>query len=163
MERVFEQFIGALLQRVVCPPGRSAALQLARRSLLVRSGGAPVYRLRPDVGIFEGQRLVCLVDTKWKRLELLDRNFGVAQDDMYQMYAYGKEYGCPIVVLLYPRHGDLKARVASYRHPPGEDGCARIEVTTVSMGLPAVSPSGPCVAAELRSLLDGLLERSAAG
>lgn len=162
MDVVFERFIGALLQRVVCPPGRSAALQLARRSLLVRSG-APVYRLRPDVGVFERGRLVCLLDTKWKRLEPLDRNFGVAQDDMYQMYAYGKEYGCPLVVLLYPQHGDLKARVASYRHPPGEDGCSQIEVATVPLGLPAVLPSRQCVATELRSLLDGLLQRPGSG
>ncbi len=51
------------------------------------------------------------MDTKWKRL--IDdpyANYGIAQSDMYQMYAYAKEYETPEIYLLYPRNNEMGNR-----------------------------------------------------
>ena len=42
------------------------------------------------------------MDAKWKRLDPGAPNHGVSQDDAYQLFAYGKRYGCRRVVLVYP-------------------------------------------------------------
>jgi len=52
---------------------------------------------------------------------------------MYQMYAYGKEYSCPRVVLLYPCFADLPFEVATYRHHPGDPVSPRIEVRCIDV------------------------------
>ena len=44
-----------------------------------------------------------ILDAKWKRLDPDAANHGVSQDDAYQLFAYGKRYGCRRVVLVYPR------------------------------------------------------------
>jgi 5-methylcytosine-specific restriction endonuclease McrBC regulatory subunit McrC len=43
------------------------------------------------------------VDTKYKLLDPQADKEGVLQQDLYQMYTYARKYGCPDVVLLYPR------------------------------------------------------------
>ncbi|HQC14924.1 5-methylcytosine restriction system specificity protein McrC, partial [Mesotoga prima] len=59
------------------------------------------FALRPDIVLEFGERTV-VMDTKWKLLSDTDRNSGISQSDMYQMYVYGKKYGANRIVLLYP-------------------------------------------------------------
>ncbi|PNQ03595.1 hypothetical protein RM69_09305, partial [Mesotoga sp. SC_NapDC3] len=59
------------------------------------------FALRPDIVLEFGERKV-IMDTKWKLLSDTDRNSGISQSDMYQMYAYGKKYVADRIVLLYP-------------------------------------------------------------
>lgn len=133
MNAVFEGYVGRLLARVCSNRGLTAWLQADERSLLV-SEGRHRFRLRPDAAVYERERLVFLVDTKWKRLDRARPNWGISQADMYQMYAYGKEYSCPRVILLYPRFRDLPSDVASYRHHPGDPASPRIEVRCIDVG-----------------------------
>jgi 5-methylcytosine-specific restriction enzyme subunit McrC len=151
MNVVFERYVGGLLRRAVCPPERRAELQVRGGHLLVQDG-RPRFALRPDVGIYRDGTLQCLVDTKWKRLDPARPHAGVSMADVYQMYAYGKEYACPLVVLLYPRHGDLPERIASYRHPPGGHHAPRVEVCTLDVGHAADPPP----ASQLERLLGSL-------
>lgn len=61
------------------------------------------FALRPDLVIEDlnrGERTV--LDTKWKLLSPQWHNYGISQADMYQMYAYQKEYAAKQTVLLYP-------------------------------------------------------------
>ena len=58
---------------------------------------------------------------------------GVSQTDAYQGYAYGREYDCPLVVLLYPQVGALAPRVARYRHRPDDEASPRFEIRTVDV------------------------------
>ena len=70
------------------------------------AGGGP-----PSVARFRSEMLVAIergqvrfiLDAKWKRLEPGTRNHGVSQADAYQLFAYGRTYGCRRVVLVYPR------------------------------------------------------------
>lgn len=154
MNEVFERFITAELQAALAGTRFGVVPQLASRSLLVQSGKGR-FQLRPDIGILRGDEVVCLVDTKWKRLDPQRPHHNVNQADIYQMYAYGKEYAAPMTILLYPRWGDLPQSVAEYHHVSrvGEE-TKRIRVTTVDLG---VDFSRPGVFALFRESLAGMV------
>ena len=66
------------------------------------------FALRPDIVIRKGDKTVIL-DTKWKRLYKSEKNnYGISQEDMYQMYAYSKKYGTSEIWLLYPVNSAMK-------------------------------------------------------
>ena len=149
MNEVFEKYIGELLRRA-CPAPYRVHLQASGRWLVLRAGKHR-FGLRPDVAILRGRKFVCLIDTKWKLLDPAKTHEGVRQADMYQAYAYSKEFDCPCVILLYPRYGDLGPHVAGYRVSPGTDQSPRIEVCTVDITAPTSD-----VRRELGQLLDRL-------
>ncbi|MFO0905712.1 MAG: hypothetical protein U0939_22080 [Pirellulales bacterium] len=134
MNAVFEQYIGRLL-RPLCPSPYRVHLQAMSRSLVIRDGKRKFW-LRPDVAIRDGKTFSLLIDTKWKLLDRAQPHEGVRQSDMYQAYAYAREYGCPHVILLYPRFGDLAPTVAAYRLQPGDESSPRIDVKTVDIAQP---------------------------
>lgn len=160
MNIVFERYIGAMLQYLAGEMGFHVRLQAMDDSLLIRHGRR-TFGLKPDVAIYVKERLVCLVDTKWKVLNLSEPHEGVTAGDMYQAYAYGKEYACPRVVLLYPRVAGLGPNIADYRHKPGADDSARIIIATVDVGQSATSGSDS-VASQLREMLQSQLSRGRA-
>jgi 5-methylcytosine-specific restriction enzyme subunit McrC len=116
MNYVFEKFIAAELQASLLGTGLSVRVQLSGHSLLQKEGKQKFY-LRPDIGVFKDNKLVCLMDTKWKRLDPKKSHYGISQADMYQMYAYGKEFDTCHTLILYPRYGELPLTVAEYQHP----------------------------------------------
>ncbi len=61
----------------------------------------------PDITVWDGDRLVQIIDTKWKVLDGSGTKYGVSQADMYQMVAYAQRYGCGDITLLYPLHGGV--------------------------------------------------------
>ena len=71
-----------------------------------------------------------VIDTKWKRLKTdqEDARNGVAQSDLYQLYAYAHRYQSPDNVLLYPRVEGVSAK--AYRLIGEEDKRVRIEFGT---------------------------------
>lgn len=70
--------------------------------------GAGVFTLKPDITVWQtepGQevcRITRIIDAKWKRLNPLAPNWGVDQDDIYQMLAYAIRYKCNYMELVYP-------------------------------------------------------------
>jgi len=98
MEKVFESFVAAKLRRHV-----SRAINIRTQDATYSLFDIPrrAFALRPDIVLEFGKRTV-IMDTKWKLLSDTDRNSGISQSDMYQMYAYGKKYGADRIVLLYP-------------------------------------------------------------
>ena len=52
-----------------------------------------------------------ILDAKWKRLDPGARNYGVSQEDAYQLFAYGRRYGRRRVVLVYPRTAGFREMV----------------------------------------------------
>jgi len=155
MNVVFERYIGIQLRRVLSSPARTVRLQVSGRCLL-RRGQQRRFRLKPDVAVHEGGDLVCLLDTKWKQLNSHRPHDGVSQSDMYQMYAYGKEYDCTVVILLYPQTDKYSRHVATYQHNPGEPGSPRIEVCTVDVRRLTAAGAGVPVQTQLRELVDML-------
>jgi 5-methylcytosine-specific restriction enzyme subunit McrC len=102
--------------RVVAQGGLRFCLDELRDGEIV----AGRFQTRPDIMILQGDRPVLLIDTKWKRLSsrVDDPKQGVSQSDVYQMMAYGRIYGCPKLMLLYPHHHGLEK--------PGEAGRFRV-------------------------------------
>lgn len=133
MNVVFERFVASELQVALAGSGLTVRAQLSGHSLLTKAG-KPKFQLKPDIGVFRGKELVCLIDTKWKRLDPQKTHCGVSQADMYQMYAYGKEFNSPLTILLYPRWGKLTSKLAEYLHPVHEGSPERkIDVATISL------------------------------
>lgn len=118
MEEVFEDFVTAAVRRR--QQRFAVRAQRPRRHLAEerRDGerrGDPAFLLKPDVALLEQAagpgtdrghgdgEVRFILDAKWKRLDPGERNHGVSQADVYQLFAYGKRYGCRQVALLYPR------------------------------------------------------------
>ena len=70
------------------------------------------FRLRPDLVVRRdsaGTHPVVIMDTKWKRLNCSSSsNYGISQNDMYQMYAYSKKYNTSDIWLIYPINDDVQ-------------------------------------------------------
>ncbi len=90
-----------------------------------------MFALRPDIVITNkqtGQKYI--VDTKWKMLDINKSNYGIAQSDMYQMYAYGKKYLTNNVTLLFPEiNGFLDSNSISFY----SNGDVRVNVMAVNL------------------------------
>ncbi len=154
MNSIFEQYIGRLVQRVCSSPLR-VQMQVVQQSLVTKEGKRR-FLLRPDIAVRKGSKIQCLIDTKWKRLDLQKAHQGVRQSDMYQAYAYAREYDCPVVVLLYPRFGELAPNVASYRLRSMNGLQPQIRIDTVDVSAPA-----HVVVNELKTLLASICGQDA--
>ncbi len=101
MEQVFEDFVTASVRRRQRRFAVSA--QEGRRHLATDDDHKPAFRLKPDIVLREGKHIRFVLDAKWKRIDPGKPNHGVTQADAYQLFAYGKKYGCRRVVLVYPK------------------------------------------------------------
>lgn len=105
MERVFEVYMAKEIRREFSQAGWEVSVQDTGRYLF----DAPQkFALRPDLVIENKDGRTIIMDTKWKRLNDTGRNYGIAQGDMYQMYAYAKKYKANEVWLLYPLEDETK-------------------------------------------------------
>lgn len=142
MSALFEEYIGRMAKRTFQQDGVNIRLQGPRRYLAVaEESRREVFALKPDIVAIKDKVPVWIIDTKWKVLSLEDAKEGVAQGDMYQMYAYAQRYDCPDIMLLYPHHSNLGAvpgRRATYAlTDAGSEGCdrpsRRIRVGTIDL------------------------------
>lgn len=106
MEKLFESYVAQQLKKALLDLNWDISAQ-DRGYYLFDS--PKQFALRPDIVITrdDGSRIV--LDTKWKSLADNPRiNYGIAQADMYQMYAYSKKYSTPDVWLLYPVNSEMR-------------------------------------------------------
>lgn len=129
MNELFERYVAAQIRSslmgtefdVVVQGGSAYCLGPWREGELVVGNSHPT---RPDVLIKAGEKVVRVVDAKWKSVEK-----GVNHADVYQMMAYARIYKCPRLILIYPRPTSADHPFADTRGiPPGPD---RIDVATV--------------------------------
>ena len=115
MEEVFEDFVAScfrLYQRQFF-----VRKQGPRKYLVEDNQGNDVFAMKPDVSLMErGDGVRFILDAKWKRINEDDngRKHGISQTDMYQLFAYGKKYGCKQVALVYPKTKQFR-RMLRYR------------------------------------------------
>ncbi|HPE15647.1 MAG TPA: McrC family protein [Oscillospiraceae bacterium] len=144
MERLFERFVTEKLGRMLSSARLHTSAQDRTYSLF---DDPRRFSLRPDL-VVTGPGGVAVLDAKWKLLCPGQRNFGISQADMYQMYAYAKKYGAREVLLLYPRsHGPDCSAPPVYRSGDG----AAVSVHPVDLLHAAASLSG--VAARIESVI----------
>lgn len=141
MNVLFEEYVGRLLARSLAEEGITVRLQGGGRYCLIELdedglSGAKRFLTRPDIIVSRRGTPQLIIDTKWKRLtsKVDDPKRGVAQGDVYQLMAYGRLYGCPQLMLLYPHHDDLtqpEGVIGRHRIEGGED---RLTVATIRLG-----------------------------
>ncbi len=110
MESVYESYVARQLKKSFVQDGWYVSNQDRGHYLFTEPRRQ--FALRPDIVMKRDGRTIIL-DTKWKNLiNNANRNYGITQADMYQMYAYSKKYETSEVWLLYPENKDM------YRHAP---------------------------------------------
>ncbi|MFL0475501.1 McrC family protein [Priestia sp. 179-F W1.4 NHS] len=104
MEKVFEAYVGRSLKKALADTDWNISLQDKGYYLFERQ-----FALKPDIVIEKKDKSKKIIlDTKWKALENNPRsNYGIAQSDMYQMYAYAKKYKTNEIWLLYPISSEM--------------------------------------------------------
>ena len=108
MEQVFESYVATLIKRKLNSSQYTMKTQDRRYHLF----NYPVnqFSLRPDIVVADKMNgLTTIMDTKWKLLSLNQKNYGISQADMYQMYAYYKKYAANQVILIYPIFDGVKS------------------------------------------------------
>ena len=105
MEKVFESYVAQELRKVVVELGWELSAQDKGYYLF---DSPRQFALRPDIVIRRDDGSTVVLDTKWKRLSEKEKNYGISQSDMYQMYAYSKKYQTPEIWLLYPLTSEMR-------------------------------------------------------
>ena len=114
MWEVFEDFVAACFRRY--QQQFSVREQGPRKYLVTNGQGYRVFAMKPDISLMSGRETEFILDTKWKRIngEGSDPKHGISQADMYQLFAYGKKYGCKQVALVYPKTEQFQ-EILSYK------------------------------------------------
>ena len=115
MEKVYESFVSMHIVDIFEREDYSVSTQDTGRYLL-KEDNRNIFSLRPDIVIEDNNGNTIIMDTKWKRLyDSSQENYGISQQDMYQMYAYSKKYNANEVWVLYPRVNELENRIIEFR------------------------------------------------
>jgi len=131
MEKVFESYIATKLKRNL---DKDAKMRVQDKRFSLFDSPLKAFSLQPDI-VLEINGKIVIADTKWKLLSNDLRNKGIAQSDMYQMYAYSKKYIANRVVLIYPMCDSIKDDHLFFR---SDDG---VEVMVVFIDLMNVDES----------------------
>ena len=61
--------------------------------------------MKPDIALVRSREVRFVLDAKWKKIngDSKDPKHGISQDDVYQLYSYGRKFGCTKVALIYPK------------------------------------------------------------
>ena len=110
MEQVFQDFVTKCFRRF------QDCYRVAAESpqkCLAKTDGNDVFTMKPDLSLTQGEQVVFILDAKWKEIQARsdDLKHGIDQRDMYQLYAYGKRYGCRAVALVYPQTDAFKTEL----------------------------------------------------
>lgn len=105
MESVYESYVASQIKRYFVPDGWSVSCQERKYHLFETP--RKQFALSPDIVMRRDGRTI-VFDTKWKNLISNEqKNYGISQADMYQMYAYSKKYDAVEVWLLYPENKEM--------------------------------------------------------
>jgi 5-methylcytosine-specific restriction enzyme subunit McrC len=106
MERVYESYVVQQMIKVFNADGWGVSRQDKGHYLFVEP--TRQFALRPDIVLKKDRRTV-IMDTKWKNLKNdAKANYGISQNDIYQMYAYSKKYETSEIWLLYPINNEMR-------------------------------------------------------
>ncbi len=117
MEKLFEKYVAEKL-KIKANANYQIKTQERKKSL-AQFQDKPVYRLQPDIVIYDKNNTpLWVLDTKWKRIDGNDpipqknknNNYSIKQSDMYQLYAYAKKYKIKQLMLIYPQWENFDKR-----------------------------------------------------
>ena len=107
MEKIYEDYVAQAFKSY---PLKNYDVKTHNpRKHLAVIGNKNVFEMIPDICLLEYRTNIpkIILDTKWKRIDesqdKINGNHGIVQGDVYQLFAYGKKYGCEYVGLIYPK------------------------------------------------------------
>ncbi len=105
MESLFEAYVYHLMKKEL----KRCRVKFQDRSHYLFQKPSRNFAIRPDIVVVdkENEKLV-VCDTKWKKLDIKKKNYGISILDMYQLYAYQKKYEADYVMLIYPKVFDCE-------------------------------------------------------
>ena len=109
MNKLFEEFIARKLKVIAWEKGLKLREQGPQKRFIQSSDtDNSFFVMKPDISLIDSNnKVVSILDTKWKVLNDSDNKLGVSQQDLYQMAGYAMRYGCKKMVLIYPKVNSL--------------------------------------------------------
>lgn len=102
MDKIFESYIASNIRKSSLFSEFCVIVQTKKYTTKYLFDEPKKFRLKPDI-IIQNEKEKIVLDTKWKKLyNDTNKNYGISQVDMYQMYAYAKKYDVKKVILIYP-------------------------------------------------------------
>jgi 5-methylcytosine-specific restriction enzyme subunit McrC len=108
MNVLFEKYVAVVLRGQLAN-GFELKEQESSKYLIEQHGNKKMFKIKPDFLIKGESEENIILDAKWKVIneKNVDKNYGISQSDMYQLYAYGKKYFANDepgkVFLIYPQ------------------------------------------------------------
>ena len=104
MEEVFEDYVADGFRRHQ-RDYRVRTQGLQKKGAFTRIGGTDAFHMKPDIALVQSGEVRFVLDAKWKEINGIgkDPKHGISPGDVYQLYSYGRKFGCAKVVLIYPR------------------------------------------------------------
>jgi 5-methylcytosine-specific restriction enzyme subunit McrC len=149
MERLFEAYVGVLIRRAWRSSTTARVLLQGPRHCFATAAAGKVFAMRPDAAVIEDGHCRRIYDTKWKRLSSSQSDWGVAQEDIYQMGSYASRYDCRHVSLIYPQDDQVSTGlIETFALSDGRG--SRVDVFTLDLaalvsGEPLPEGLGPVV------------------
>lgn len=110
MEKLFESYIALQLRKMLDTSLYSMSIQDKTYHLFEQP--SKKFLMKPDIVIKNNiEDTKVIIDTKWKILSSKKTNYGISQEDMYQMYAYQKKYHAKNIILLYPKSSQIEQQI----------------------------------------------------
>lgn len=104
MNELFESFVAWHLKRYVAQKGYKCQIKAQESSKhLLEVCGKPKFQIKPDIVCRKDNAVIFIADTKWKILDFNRNDYGIAQSDLYQVFAYLAKYQCNKGYLIYPK------------------------------------------------------------
>ena len=102
MEKVFEDFVVDAFRQHQKRYGVHAQRP---QQPFAKIDGANAFTVKPDIALMRGNKVHFILDAKWKEIDgtVSDKTHNIAQSDIYQLYSYGRKFGCRTVALIYPQ------------------------------------------------------------
>lgn len=159
MEKVFESYVAKKIRKAIVNESQDDYWNVWK--VYSQYGAKYLFEepkkkflMRPDIVLKKNDGNMIILDTKWKRLvNNSSVNYNIAQQDMYQMFAYGHKYDCQNIWLIYPRteemNGEIQKFISQYKY---KDGDNKLSVTVYCVDLKKATDEG------LSSLLPSLKE-----
>ena len=115
MNKLFESFVAWHLKKYITNKKCEYEIKSQDKSryLLEIDKERNKFQIKPDIvcrNIKDNKQTLFIADTKWKILNFSRDDYGIAQGDLYQMFAYLAKYECENGFLIYPQIEKIEAR-----------------------------------------------------
>ena len=113
MQEIFEDFV-AYHFRQSAKDKFIVKTQAPQKPMVINDEGKKFW-MEPDITLCDKntKQWLYILDSKWKRLDArqADKKYNISQQDLYQLYSYGKLYGCSKIALIYPQNENFEKEI----------------------------------------------------